>query len=35
LITGGINYRLGILQGRLKGIKNDENLIKLMMTTKK
>jgi len=30
LMTGGINYRLGILSGRLRGYEHEENLIKLI-----
>jgi len=34
LMSDGINYRLGILTGRLKGYENDEDLLKLVKVKK-
>lgn len=33
-MSDGINYRLGILSGRLRGYENDEDLLKLVKITK-
>lgn len=34
-MSDGVNYRLGFLQGRLRGVEGEENLKELVSSTKR